>query len=341
MLARSFYPGAPRIEGGQSVPVAGGQNMTGLDFSVPTVLATSVRGTVLDSTGAPIRNMFVRVQRVGGAVGEVRGAINPGGNDFTYPSVPSGEFWVMGTARPSPTADLEFAVTRLTVSGEPIPALVLTTARGAVVNGLVEVEGGAAPLLNSLQVMAHETEFELPSLPDAAAGAAPGAVAADGTFSFKSLFGPRLLRFQRLPPGWTLKSVSLDSVDVTDVPVDFRGGETPRTVRMVITSRTGAVSGVVRDGAGQPAGRARVVVFSADDRTWGWRSRMVKSAESDSEGRYMVDGLLDGKYHIVAVPFLEDGSWMDTTILSRLVPGASALTVTGAAKLTTNLVVKP
>ncbi len=341
MLGRSFYPGAPRIEGGQSIPVRTGEDVAGLDFLVPTVPATAVRGTVLDSTGAAVRNMLVRVQRVGGAVGEVRGAIDPAGNDFTYPSVPSGEFWVMGTARPSPTADLEFAVTRLTVNGEPTPALVLTTVRGAVVHGQVEVEGATAPLLNTLHVMAHETEFELPSLPDAPAGPSLGAVATDGTFAFRSLFGPRLFRFQRLPPGWTLKSVSLDGVDVTDVPVDFRGRETPHTVRVVITSRTGAVSGIVRDDAGEAAGRARVVVFSADDRTWGWRSRMVKSAESNDQGRYGIEGLLDGNYLIVAVPFLEDGSWMDPMILSRLVPSASALTVSGPATLTTNLVVKP
>jgi hypothetical protein len=341
MLARAFYPGAPRIEGGQSIPVRTGQDVTGLDFSVPTVPATAVRGTVLDSTGAPAKNWFARVQRVFGPVGEVRGALNPGSNDFTYPSVPSGEFWVMGIARPSPTADLEFAVTRLTVGGEPVPALVLATAKGAVVNGRVEVEGSAAPLLNSLQVVTHETEFELPSLPDAPTGSSLGSVAPDGTFAFKSLFGPRLFRLQRLPPGWTLKSVSLDGTDVTDVPVDFRGQEMPRTVRMVITSRTGAVSGIVRDDAGQAVGRARVVVFSADDRTWGWRSRMVKSAETDDQGRYAIDGLLDGKYLVVAVPFLQDGSWMDATILGRLMPSASTLTVTGAAKLTTNLVVKP
>lgn len=340
MLARAFYPGAPRIEGGRSIPLVAGQDLGGLDFSIPTVPATRLRGTVQDSTGAPAKTMFVRIQRVGGAVGEVRGAIDPEINAFNYPSVPAGEFWLMGTARPSPTADLEFAVTRLTTNGEPLQEVVLTTARGAVVNGQVEVEGGQPPPLTSLQVIAHETEFEFPALPDAAVNPSLGAVAADGTFAFKSLFGPRLLRFQRLPPGWALKSVSLDGVDVTDTPVDFRSGGAPRTVRIVITSRTNAVSGIVRDDAGQPLGRARVVVFSADERTWGWRSRMVKSVESDDQGRYAIDGLLDGKYHVLAVPFLEDGSWMDATILGRLLSNASPLTVTGAAKLTTNLVVK-
>ena len=67
---------------------------------------------------------------------------------------------------------------------------------------------------------------------------------------------------------------------------------------------------------------------------------MVKSVECVGEGRYTIDGILDGQFHVVAVPFLEDGSWMDTTILGRLQANASPLTVTGAARLTTNLVVK-
>jgi hypothetical protein len=246
----------------------------------------------------------------------------------------------MGIARSSATAEPEFALTRLTLSGEALAPLVLTTGKGAVVNGRLELEGGTAPLPASLKVVAHETEFELPPLPAGPPGAAPGVVAADGAFAFKSLFGPRLLRVPDLPPGWTLKTVSLDGVDVTDTPVDFRSGEAPRAVRMIITSRTGAVSGAVRDAAGRPVDRARVVVFSADDRTWGWQSRTVKSVESDANGRYRVEGLLDGNYHIVAVPFLDEGSWMDVTILHRLQPISSVLAVNGATKQESNLVVK-
>jgi hypothetical protein len=343
ILARSFFPGAPRIEGGRSLTLAAGQDMPGMDFSVPWVAATSLRGTVLDSSGAPVKfpNISVRVQRVGAPIGEVRGSINPAGNDFSYPAVPVGDFWVMGVTRSSPTAAPEFAATRVTLNGEPRQDVVLTTAKGAVINGVVEVEGGAAPPMNQLQVIAHETDFELPVFTDAAGGPPPGLVAADGTFGFTSLFGPRQFRVQRLPPGWSLKTVSLDGVDVSDTPVDLRGRETPRTLRMVITSRTGSVSGLVLDEAGKPLSHARVVVFSADDRQWGWRTRMVKSVESDGQGRYVIDGLLDGKYHVVAVPFLEEGAWLDATILARLVPTTPPMELSGAAKLTANVVVKP
>ena len=85
----------------------------------------------------------------------------------------------------------------------------------------------------------------------------------------------------------------------------------------------------------------RVVVFGVDERAWGFRSRLIKSTESGADGRYTIDGLLDGKYHIVAIPHLEEGSWMDAGVLRRLQPMALPLAMAEAKKLTMDLVIKP
>jgi hypothetical protein len=286
----------------------------------------------MNSTGA-------RVQRVGGPVGEVRGSMMPQGGGFDYPSVPAGEYWLMGVARPSPTAQLEFTVARLTIAGEDVRNVTLTTAKGAVVNGRVDVEGGAMPSPPTWQVVAHPTEFEPPTLPlGAPDDGSTVNVASDGTFAFTSLFAPRLVRVLRLPAGWALKAALLDGVDIVDTPVNFRGGARPHDLRIVVTSRTGRVSGVVRDPAGRILGDARVVAFPPNERSWGFRSRFVKTAESDAQGRYTIDGLIGGDYHLVAVPFLESGSWMDPGVLRRL-PAATSVTVKDGASVTMDLVV--
>ncbi len=340
-IARGYYPGTPRIEGGQTITLAAGQDVTALTFTVSSVVSAAVRGRIVDSRGTPLTLMAPRIQRAGGPVGEVRGISIPDRNEFTYPSVPAGEYWVIGVGRPSPTADLEFAAVRMTVGGQDIENLVLTTAKGAVVNGRVDVEGGPPPALNTLQVIAHETEFELPLLPGTSTlGVSPALVGPDGTFSFNGLFGPRVLRFNRLPTGWALKSMALDGADVTDTPIDFKGTDAARTVRIVITSRTSSVSGVVRDDAGKGMSGARVVAFGVDEQAWTFRSRVIKTAETGADGHYVIDGLLDGKYHIVAVPHLEEGSWMDAGVLRRLQPRASPVAVSESANLTMNLVMK-
>jgi hypothetical protein len=83
-----------------------------------------------------------------------------------------------------------------------------------------------------------------------------------------------------------------------------------------------------------------VVAFVADERTWGFRSRTIKTAESAANGRYAIPGLLAGRYHVVAVPYLEEYSWLDATILRRLQPPGEPLMVADAARMTVDLVVK-
>jgi hypothetical protein len=345
-VPKAFYPGVPRIDVGRTVTALAGQTVSGLDISLSTVPATALTGRILDSTGARPLNTFARVQRVGGPVGEVRGSgvteelAREVDYSFQYPRVPAGEYWVMGVTRPSPTADLEFAAERVVFSGQAKAEITLTTAKGAVVNGRVIVEGDKPLGLDTLQIVSHPTEFELPALMYAPATAQPETVGQDGTFMYKSLFGPHLMRVMNLPVAWALKSVTLDGVEIADTPVDFRGADRPRELRMVVTARTGTVSGVVRDAAGRPSPGARVVVFGADERSWGFRSRTIKAAESDATGRYAIRGLLGGRYYVVAVPHLEEHSWMDATVLRRLQPPVEPLIVRDGAALSVDLVVK-
>lgn len=341
ILERTYYPGAPQVEGGRTIALSAGQTVADLAFSLPSITTAALRGRVMTSTGGVPTAMALRIQRVGGPAGDVRGFSLPERNEFQFPRVPPGDYWLMGVTR-SGTAPFEFAALRLAVVGQDLTDLVITTGRGAAAQGRVTVEGGTLPPGASLEVSPHSTAFQLPVPPGDPAPAIPAAeVGPNGTFAFSNLFGPTLLRVTGLPPGFALKSVTIDGVDATDTPVDFRAGATTHDIRLVITAGTSALTGVVRDEAGRPLDRARVVVFSQDDSTWGWRSRLVHSTEADAEGRYAVSGLLPGRYHVVAVPFLEAGSWMDATILARLQPLAAGWVASGAGSTVMDLVVKP
>jgi len=337
VLSKTYYPGSPRLEEARTVAVTGGQTVGSLDFTMTAVSMSQLRGKVVGASGAPANGAAVRLQRVGGPVGEVRGSGSIESNDFVYASVPPGGFWMMATARTSPTAEPEFGVMRITMEGRDVPNLLVATAVQPPVSGRVE----GAPISPGLKVVAHETAFEWPMLNGEPAQpdrwAAP--VSSDGAFTFKALPGPRLLRVSGVPPGVAVKSVFLGERDVTDTSIEIKAGEAPPAIRIVLTADTATVSGAVKDARGAAAAGARVVVFSEDDRLWGTRSRAVFATETRADGTYEINGVLPGAYRVIAVGFLEFLSWTDPAVLHQLATSAESVTV-APGKVTLPLVVK-
>ena len=164
-------------------------------------------------------------------------------------------------------------------------------------------------------------------MPESALAAAPVTVDETGTFSFASLFGPRVVRVARLPDDWVLRGVWLDDVEITDVPFDFRATEQPRTLRVVVSQARAGATGLVTGAGKRPAAAARVIAFAEDSRQWGVLSRFVKAVESGPDGRYAMQGLLPGAYRIVAVDDLDEGAWRDPDVLGRLMPLAAPVVV--------------
>lgn len=335
--SRTYFPGTSRLEESRLSTVAVGQTVSGVDFTIESVATAMLRGKVVTASGAPANGSAVRVQRVGGPVGEVRGSSSIESNDFMYPSVPTGEFWMMAITKAVPPAEPEYGLMRMPIDGRDVPNLLVATAAQPLVAG--RVEGIATP--SGLQVVAHETAFEWPG----PAGEPPRAdrwtanVGADGAFRFGALPGPRLIRMRDLPKGVALKNVWLGHADVTDTGFEIKTGDVTPALRVVLTSDTGMLSGTVKDAAGAMAAGARVVVFSADPKWWGARSRMVAATETKADGSYEISGMLPGDYRVVALSFLEQFAWTDPAVLHQLAEGANAVVI-GVGQSTVSLVVK-
>ncbi|HEY6357036.1 MAG TPA: carboxypeptidase-like regulatory domain-containing protein, partial [Vicinamibacterales bacterium] len=312
-----------------------GQQASGLDFWVVEDVLSTLTVKVTTSTGVVPASFVSRIQRVGAPAGDVR-CIYPPGSAAQCRNVPPGDYWVIVAARPGPAAPVEYSTTRVKVDGHDRD-LVVATVPGSAVSGRVDADGGL-PLPPKLQVVALDTEYEVPAPAPGQPAAPPMAPVLSGAFTLSGLVGPRLFRVSGLPDGWILRSVRLGGTDITDTPTTL-GSTSAAPLQLVVTPQTGSIGGTVLDVTGQAAAGSRVVVFSSDPRTWGARSRFIATGEVAATGRYLLHGLLPGTYLVAAVSDLPDGAWEDPERLARLQPTAAAVAI--AAGVTATLDWRP
>src|SRR5205814_5667965 len=110
----------------------------------------------------------------------------------------------------------EFASVPVSISGEDVAALAVSTAPGAVASGRVVLEDGAK-LSAPLFVRSVTTEAGAPTFSNTSVGVNP-----DLTFEASGLAERQTFRTGMLPEGWFLKSVTHEGVDITDAGYDFR-----------------------------------------------------------------------------------------------------------------------
>lgn len=348
--APTYYPGTPSNAEAQKVTVALGQEAQGIDFALVPVRLARISGIVLNSEGRPVESAMVsalpsRGAESGPMFGGGGGATTKGGA-FTITGVAPGEYtlqvrsvnivtssgsentFVMMTRVSSDGGggDAENASVPVTVTGEDISNLVITTAKGVTASGRLVIEGTRPQSFGMFRVVAQPAgEQDGPQL------FGPGGSAVvkdDGTFSITGVLGQRTIRLAGLPPGYALKAVEHHGVDVTDTGIEFRSGEPVDGIDVVLTTRVTEVSGGVTAPGGSPAADYTVVVFPQDAQKWrSAPNRWIFGVRPGQDGRFRVSALPPGSYYAVAMDYIAQGDWFDPDLLERLRNGAEAFTL--------------
>jgi hypothetical protein len=166
----------------------------------------------------------------------------------------------------------------------------------------------------------------------------PGAsaVAGDGTFAIKGIFGRARLQVL-LPDEWMVKAIVHAGRDITDTPLELKGGEVLSDVEVLLTDRVTTVAGAVLDDRNRPVGDATVLVFSTDRARWSDDLRGVRAVRPDQTGQFEVKGLPPGGYVAVALPYVETGLWNDPEYLESVLPFGQEVTIAEAGQHTLTL----
>ena len=318
-LARTFAPGTHNRDEAARLRLRAGADVA-LDIRLLETPVFTIRGTVLSSSGEPVRNAGVSLMRPDSGAGAMGGGMDSSGQ-FTLRNVAPGTYDLVANYTPSnvrPDANgrmegREMAVVRVDVAAADIEGLVVTTSPGATFTGQIIYDEPAPDGMRAqINILPGQQRMFGPI----------GRVEVKGdTFTVHETFGRVLLRgnassaaatVRPVPPpggfppglgqpGWAVKQVLLNGKDITDVPTEFSAAHSGR-VQVVFTSRSPMLDGTVLDESGQPV-RATVLVFSVDEEAWTANSSRVRSGPViRDDGKFLLRGLRAGRYYVAALP---------------------------------------
>jgi hypothetical protein len=333
--AATYYPGTANVGDAQKITLAPGQESSSIDFALVAVRLAKVSGIVIGSDGKPLEGSAISLVPAGrdsGIVFMASSTRSAKDGSFTLNSVPPGDYVLQARSVQVITStqgdnvmmfravsmgnggDQEAGSMPLSVAGEDVVNLMVTTNRGGTAVGHVVFEGGAKPPTNAIRLTSIAADSDGQMM-----GAAGAGLKEDGSFELKGLTGQRLIRVGSAPPGWTLKSVKLNGTDITDTGAEFKVGESTSGLEVEMTNRATSVTGGVTGNDGSVLKDYTVVIFSESPEQWRYpNTRWVTGTRPDQDGRFKVQNMPAGTYLAVAVDYVPQGEWGDPELLDRL-----------------------
>lgn len=328
--APTYYPGTSRAGEAQPIRLMVPGEEAHASFTLLPVRTVQVTGTVVASGGTPVTATINLRPLVGGDVtgpgGGYSGVSRTDGS-FVVSGVVPGAYVVDVTTRGRRSSGTEVASVPVSVGAEGLAGVSVTTGPGAGVTGAVTAASGSLPSTAGIQVLAR---------PMRGGRTVQVTAARDGTFALAGLIGPYTLDVGRVPQGWVLESVVINGVDVTETAMEFRGTEQVTGVRVMLTDRLTEVRGTVTVRA-QASADATVVVFPDDPARWASPARFVRTARSDPQGGFTIQGLPPGSYLAVAVNYLQQGESQAREFLEAMRSRATPFTLAAGAQTAVDL----
>jgi len=326
--ATTYYPGTKNLSEAQRFKIGLNEQITA-SFSMTMTRQVRVTGQVRSARGEVLKD-YRAVLSTETGLGSTGPQIREG--NFEFSGVAPGLYTLNVTTSPNdmlgPGRSSEFASVPIEIGDEDISGLLITTGSGVTLSGRV-VFDGAAPK-NAVAEHAHVSAsivkgrfpFRRPSTGN------NGAIAGDGSFRIANAYGKVL--FMPFAPGWQLKSVMLDGVDITDVPYDTSRGGTDR-LEIVMTDEKQGLTGRVVDARGRPPGHFVVLTFprtvrpgTLPNRYLGMSANSGTNYGSGSDGTFRLMNLPPGEYFAAALGSLPENAQFDVefheSIKSRATP---------------------
>jgi len=336
--APSYYPGTANPADAQPVTVGLAQELA-LNFSLVAARMARITGSAFDSQGRPAVGAFLSLVSRGGAFyGMSAGTVSADGS-FTLINVAPGEQTLQAEVNPrAPGDQRESASVPVTVAGTDITGLRITTSPGATIGGSVVFEGTSPRTGEPIpRITVQDARPGEPGAIFFNQDSSNGLIAEDGTFTIKGIAPREFLFRSNTPQAWTLKSVTLDGDDITDVPIQVTESGKLGTVKVVLTDKVTDVSGTVTGARGEAVKDYVVILHPAEEKEGMAATRYIRTARPDQNGGFRLRALPPGRYLAAAVEQLEQGREWDPEFVRRFRDAAKPVTLVEGQTLTLSL----
>jgi hypothetical protein len=278
------------------VSLDGMATLPGLETSV-TVTGGDGRFTLLGVGPGQYRLKAVRIPRPGpGSMPSSATIINVG------PGAMIG--FGAGPPEPPPVSELPtlWADVPVSVDDRDVTGVTLTLATGSRITGQLVFDGGALPSAAEMPrigiglVPADDRQEQLPT-------PAPVNQTTRQFTTAQYPAGRFVVNVTSLPNGWSVRSATVDGVNVFERPLTLSGLDVSGVI-VTLTKQPSTLSGQVRRGTAPGDPQATVAVFPADYHAWiedGMSSRRFRSGTAQPDGTFEFSGLGTGEYIVAAV----------------------------------------
>jgi hypothetical protein len=264
--ATTYYPGVSSPSEAQPIPLGLSQE-TAVSFPLVAARLSRLSGMIRNSQGQPVTEAQLSLRPAQPGMYSSSGIQLGKDGTFLANNVAPGEYFIdvqplmtytPGKPPPPPPADAELASFPITVTGTDIGGINIITRPAAIITGRVIFDGTSERPTGQVRVIAVAADgdggrsFMMRNTPD------NGRVDENGQFQVRGLSGKIL--FRAGAGRWNLRSVTIDGIDITDVPYDTPPGGSITGLAIVLTDRAPEISGTVTNRLGEPVKDYVVVV---------------------------------------------------------------------------------
>ncbi len=300
VYSATYYPSATSKERASVVEVTAGHDIDGIEIHLavaPLQRVSGVSGTVL---GVPA-GWFAMVQfwQFEGAGHGMATAYARGDGKFSVTGLPLGGYDV--SARTFGTGKALSARTRIRLDAADVTGVELTLREAGEVTGTLEMVADA-PAARKVQLKA------IGGGPEFGNRSPSGEVGADGSFHITGVW-PTSFRVvvDPLPETAYVKAVEVDGSVVKDGVVEVFGDRVPR-LKIKVALDGAAISGKVSDKNGEDLAEGVNILLLSD-------AKEVTQNIFSMDGKYLLKGILPGKYRVIATRAISADDELDTAKL--------------------------